>query len=286
MRRPEGRLLIQLAGLVSIWTGSIGCGGSSHSQGVDVPPGHVAVLQAAATTVPAGTSRDPQLIIVPPSMGAISTLQVDVEIAATMATGDTDDRAELALRFQPVADRADTTTAIYFRIDLGTGPGGVLARRYYFECLDPTCTMTTSIGTRTGGEWTSAGAIITEGTFYTASIAFDPMSKTVEFKLGSNNTTIATTTIDLLQTSTGSPTIAPPYDISNESFMRGFLEALVHGGSTGGGDGSVDARFDNVYIGTSGAAPILFDDFEAATTFDAAKWIINGTGASISSGTP
>jgi hypothetical protein len=41
------------------------------------------------------------------------------------------------------------------------------------------------------------------------------------------------------------------------------------------------AHFDDVNVGTNGAAPVLFDDFEQTTVFDASKWIIVGTGAKI-----
>jgi hypothetical protein len=140
------------------------------------------------------------------------------------------------------------------------------------------------VGARTAGNWTSSGVVATEGTVYTASISWVPATKVVTFALSTGGNAIATATVDLLQASTGSPALMPPFDVSNESFMRAFLAAVVLGGATGGGDGSIGTHFDNVFVGINEGDAVLFDNFDGETVFDVMKWIISGTGARIVSG--
>jgi hypothetical protein len=116
---------------------------------------------------------------------------------------------------------------------------------------------------------------------YTAAIAWDPATKVVTFTLSNAGSVLGSATFDLLQGTTNSPALAPPLDLSAESFLRGYVLSDVDGGATGGGTGSITAHYDDVYVGMNAAAPELFDDFEASTVFDATKWIVTGQGTKI-----
>jgi hypothetical protein len=242
----------------------------------------MAEISASVTAAPANASSGTDLRVLVPAGNAVTSLQADLAVAASASTGDTQERAEIALRFQPVADRTNLyTNAIYLRIELVTVPGGLIARRLFYECLNSACDTASSVGTRTAGDWTSSGVVVTQGTVYTASISWVPATKIVSYALSTGGNLIATATVDLLQASSGSPALMPPFDVSNESYLRTLLTAVVAGGAVGGGDGSIAAHFDNVVVGTNEGDPVLFDDFDGETVFDATKWFINGTGARI-----
>jgi hypothetical protein len=284
MTRKPGA--VAMAVVVLAWAAATvsGCGDSGTSP--QEAPNHVAELSASTTAAPPNTATGPELTLVPPAGAAVTLFQTDVAVVATAVTGDMEGRAEIGLRFQPVADRAadDYTDVIYLRIELLTAPGGLIARRFFYECTDSTCATASSVGAMTAGNWSSSGAIVTEGTTYTASIAWVPGTKIVTFSLATGGSPLATATVDLQQASSGSPALTAPFDVSLESFVRAFLTAFVQSGAAGGGDGSIKAHFDNVYVGTNGGNAVLFDNFDGATVFDSSKWIISGAGARIIAG--
>jgi len=221
--------------------------------------------------------------VVLPSGSAVTTFQTDLAIISSSSTGDSDESAEIALRFQPVADRATGyANVIYLRIDVTTVPGGLLAKRFFYECLEATtCSTTSSVGVVTAGNWTSSGAVVDQERVYQAAISWLPATDVVTFTLSSGGNMLASATVDLQQGKTGSPAVAVPFDVSPNSYMRSFVTALARGGAVGGGDASIVSHFDNVYVGTDGAAPVLFDDFEGETIIDSTKWSVTGSLATI-----
>jgi hypothetical protein len=256
------------------------CGGGS---GVKSSSGHVAELSTSVTAIAASTSTGPEMKIVLPAGSAATTFQTDLAIISSSSTGDSDETAQIALRFQPVGDRATGyTNAIYLRIEVITVPGGLLAKRFYYECLETTaCSSTSSVGLMTGGNWSSSGVVVQQGTVYQAAISWLPATDVVTFTLSSGGNMIASANVDLHQGNTGSPALAASFDVSTDSYMRGFLTTLARAGATGGGDASIVSHFDNVEVGTDGAAPVLFDDFETETIIDSTKWSVTGSLATI-----
>ncbi len=254
------------------------CGGSSGVRS----SGHVAELTTSATAIAANTSAGPELKVVLPSGPAVTTFQTDLAIVSSSSTGDSDNSAEIALRFQPVADRATGyANTIYLRLEVTTVPGGLLAKRFFYECLETTaCSTSSSVGVMTAGNWTSSGVVVNQGTVYQAAISWLP-TDVVTFTLSSGGNTVASATVDLLQGRTGSPAVVAPFDVSSATYMRSFLTALARGGAVGGGDASIVTHFDNVSVGTDGAAPVLFDDFEGETIIDSTKWSVTGSLATI-----
>jgi hypothetical protein len=217
--------------------------------------------------------------LVLPAGSAATTFQTDLAIISTSSTGDSDESAQIALRFQPVADRATGyTNAIYLRIELITVPGGLLAKRFFYECLETTaCSTSSSVGLMTSGNWSSSGVVVQQGTVYQAVISWLPATGIVTFTLSSGGNMIASANVDLHQGNGGSPAVAAPFDVSSDSYVRGFLTAFARGGAVGGGDASVVSHFDNVDVGMDGAAPALFDDFEGETIIDSTKWSVTGS---------
>jgi hypothetical protein len=258
------------------------CGGGG---GVN-SSGHVAELSTSATAIVAGTSTGPELKLVLPAGTAATTFQTDLAVISSSSTGDSGEAAEIALRFQPVADRATGyTNALYLRIEVFPVPGGLVAKRFYYECLEATsCSTTSSVGLMTSGNWGNNGVVVQQGTVYQAAISWLPATAVVTFTLSRGGTMIGTANVDLHQGSTSSPVLAAPFDVSTDSYMRGFLTALAFGGATGGGDAAIVSHFDNVEVGTDGAAPALFDDFEGETIIDSTKWSVTGSQATIAPG--
>jgi hypothetical protein len=243
-----------------------------------------AALDVSATAVPAHTTAgSAELDVVPPSGSPVTHLQADVAVDSLVCTGDTTCRAVLALRFQPVAARAgnDFTDTLFLKVVLQNGSTGLVAKRQFFECTRADCLTDTSVGVQTAGNWDSAGVPIQAGTVYTARMAWDATTQVVTYALSSAGTTVATATVDLTQGAAGSPALALPFEVSYESFRSAFLAAQVRGGTTGGGNGALSARFDEVSVGVSGQAPTLFDDFDGEANFDPARWIVQGAGAKI-----
>ncbi len=246
------------------------------------------MLTASATSVPANTTvSDTELIVVPPSGETVTTLQTDVDVSASGYTGDSVSRAEVAFRFQPESARnSDYTDAVFLKIMLKNSTAGLLAECSCFECTTPDCSTTLDVGKQTAGGWgTNSGSVsgvtITQVTYYTAFISWDPTSKIVTYTLSNGGRTVTTATVDLQQGDTVRLAISLPFDVSSASFMSAYLASQVRGGAAGGGDGTMTARFDNVYVGTNGQAATLFDDFSSETSFDSARWIVRGTGAAL-----
>jgi hypothetical protein len=259
------------------------CGGGGS--GVKAS-GHVAELSTSATAVAANSATGPEMKIVLPAGSAATTFQTDLAIISTSSTGDSNETAQIALRFQPVADRATGyTNVIYLRIEVITLPGGLLARRFFFECLETTtCSTSSSVGLMTSGNWGASGVVVQQGTVYQAAISWLPATAVVTFTLSSGGNMIASASVDLHQGNTGSPAIAAPFDVSTDSYMRGYVTALARGGAAGGGDASIVSNFDNVELGTDGAGPVLFDDFEGQTIIDSTRWSVTGSLATIAPG--
>lgn len=270
---------------VALTTTGIGCGGGSPGAGSS--PSTAAVLAASATGVAAHTTMsDTQLQVIPPSGGAVTSFQADLAVQSSSHKGDAVGRAVVGLRFQPVPARGanDYTDAVLLKIQLEDSAGGLVAKRYFFECTNASCSTDSSVGRQTAGSWGlggSPGVPITRGTIYAASIGWDATTRIVTFTLSTGGSTIATATVDLQQGVTGSPALAAPYEVSTSSFMRAFLASQVRGGATGGGDGAMTARFDDVAVGVNGQAATLFDGFDAEAGFDGARWIVRGSGATL-----
>ena len=255
------------------------CGGGSGVKS----SGRAAELSTSVTGIAANTSTGPEMKIVLPAGSAATTFQADLTVISTSSTGDSDESAQIALRFQPAGDRATGyANAIYLRIEVLTVPGGLLARRFFYECLETTaCSTTSSVGLMTGGNWNSSGVVVQQGTVYQAAISWLPATDVVTFTLSSGGNMLASANVDLQQGNTGSPALAAPFDVSTDSYMRGFLTALARSGAAGGGDASIVSHFDNVDVGIDGAGPVLFDDFEGETIIDATKWSVTGSLATI-----
>jgi hypothetical protein len=262
---------------------AVGCSGNSKIEpGPSQPGDHVAELGESTAMLAPDGAVSTELIVVPPSGGtAVTTFQTDLAVVASSFTGDVVNRTEATLRFQPVADRALATNSIVLSVQLISAPGGFLAKHYLYGCADASCSTAAYFGKMTAGNWTSTGVIVSQGTTYTAAIAWDASTKIVTFNLSSSGDVLGTATFDLLGSTPTTPALAPPFDLSAESFVRAYLRATVDGGSMGGGSGSITSHFDNVNVGMDGATPQLFDDFDADAVFDAAKWIIVGTGAKV-----
>jgi hypothetical protein len=237
--------------------------------------GGTALVGAAADGLAVNTSRSGSLVVAPGAVsGQITTVSAAVTMDSSSVTGDTTARTGLDLLFQPLADRVggtdNQTHALYLRVVLShTASGGRVALRQAFECTSPDCSTTQGVGTAvTGGTWASAGETVAVGTPYTMSIAFDPATRKVTYTLaGGAYGTPLVTTLDLSAVTT-------PFtpSLSAASAYRTRLFAQARGGSTGGGNGAVEGRFDDVKLGVDGAAAILFDDFGAGTHLDPAKW--------------
>jgi hypothetical protein len=136
----------------------------------------------------------------------------------------------------------------------------------------------------TSGNWSGVGVVVQQGTVYQATISWLPASAVVTFTLSSGSNMLATANVDLHQGNSGSPALAAPFDVSTDSYMYGYLTVLARGGAAGGGDASIDSHFDNVEVGTNGADPVLFDDFEGETIIDSTKWSVTGSQATITPG--
>jgi len=274
----SGRELLLLVMLVAVVPA---CGGGTGVKSSG--SGHVAELSTTVTGIAASTSSGPEMKLVLPAGSAATTFQTDLAVISTSSTGDSNESAQLAFRFQPVADRATGyANTIYLRIELNTVPGGLVARRFFYECTETTtCSTSSSVGLMTGGNWSSSGVVVQQGTVYQAAISWLPATAVVTFTLSSGGNMIATATVDLHQGNTGSPALAAPFDVSTDTYMRGFLTALARGGAAGGGDASIVSHFDNVQVGTDGAGAVLFDDFERGAIIDATKWSVTGSLATV-----
>ena len=234
-----------------------------------------ALLSDAVTNVQASTGYPVSLRVAPEALtGQVTALQATIKLDAISATGDTTSRAGLDLVFQPLADRVgggdNQTHALYVRLSLfQTGSGALTVRPQVFECTSPDCSTSASVGTASAGAtWFASGAAAAVGTTYTAAIAIDPAARTATFSLNGGATPLSAT-VDL---SGGSPPFA--VDLSSANALRTRLFAQVRGGSAGGGDGAVAARFGAVKLGQGGAALATFDDFSSGTRLDPARWSV------------
>ena len=240
------------------------------------PVSGVALLGVALTHAPALKSYPVVLSVLPEALGGqVTSVRARMMLNAAAATGDTTARAGIDLVFQPLAYRVaaphNQARALYLRVALSqTGSDAPVAVRQAFECTSDDCSTTSGVGTSSGATWASAGAAATTGAYYTVSITIDPAARLVTYSLsGGAYTTPLVATIDL---SAGSPPF--PVDLSAANAFRTRLFAQVRGGATGGGDGSLEATFDDVALGQGGGALTAFDDFQGVSRFDPARWSV------------
>jgi hypothetical protein len=241
------------------------------------------------------TSR---LSAVPAGGGRVTTLQAEVSVPAATAVrnGAATLSGAVRLRYQPPADRGlsfpgDSRNLLIAGLevyDSGTGP---VIRRRVSHCDDDACiTAGTSGITLVDPEsfttiGVSATAPAAHDTAYTLTLSVDEGSSvftwTVRggaFGAGVSGTADVTTWL-----ATAGMTLASGW--SGAELAARTLDP----GADGGSSGAVTATFDNVMLGTNGAAASLHDDFSGspsseATGFSLDRWSSGGAVVEASGG--
>jgi len=240
------------------------------------------VLSHSMKSLAAGTSYG--VSMQPVTTGEVTTWQADVTLTQADYTSDTSARAGIDLWFQPVADRLaspyNATNALFVRITLenSDADGGLVAKWHLLECTSPDCSTSTGVASTSGmtGNWKNATPPTIElDTAYTVSISVNTSNKQVTYALSGGAYTGGSA-----YSETVNPVASPPFaiDYSAANFYQARLLADVHGGSSGGGDGAVSAKFANVYVNGS-----LFDGL-TGTSIDNSKWSHGTEGVQRTSG--
>jgi hypothetical protein len=241
-----------------------------------------AVLTHAASAVAPSASASTALFVLPPANQEVTRFQTEITVPSASATGDTEARTGIDLLFQPPADRLQSPfnyqNALYVRLVLARTATGFVAKRQVFACYNDQRDCAHSVGVGVySGNWLLFPTVVA-GTTYTISISVNTSTKVVSFAI-SGGVLSLNAAIDL-----SGVTVPFTPDLSASNFYSARLLAGARG-TTGGGDGSVAAQFDNVYVGTAanGATASLFDDFDSGSTVDGSRWTSTSSGAQGSS---
>jgi hypothetical protein len=240
-----------------------------------------------------GLSYTSALVVASTGGGRVTSIQADVAVPAASASqsGAATIVGGVRLYYQPAANRGLAFPGAYLNelivaLELYDGGSGPLIRRRVAHCTDAACinlggsgiTVSDPVGfTASGVNATAAAAYDTTYTFgLSLNEATGVFTWTVQggsFGAGVSGTAdvsawAATAGMDLASTT------------------NGFLSAQLHArtsdsSAAGGGSGAISATFDNVMVGTNGAAATLYDDFSSmgsgeATGFSQQRW---GSGA-------
>jgi hypothetical protein len=222
--------------------------------------------------------------------GRVTTFQADVAVPASTVTrtGSATVVGGLRLYYQPSGNRnlafpGALQNELIAALELYDGGSGLKVRRRFNHCDDAACI---TLG-GTGITFSDPVGFTGTGTSATAAAAFDT---TYTFTLALNEATgVFTWTVQ--GGAFGAPGVSGTVDVSSwasaagatfASSTDGFLSAQLHARTSdasvsGGGTGAVTATFDNVMVGTNGAAATLYDDFatlgsSTATGFSQARW--------------
>jgi hypothetical protein len=229
------------------------------------------------------TSR---LSAVPAGGGRVTTLQAEVSVPAATAVrnGAATLSGAVRLRYQPPADRGlsfpgDSRNLLIAGLevyDSGTGP---VIRRRVSHCDDDACitagtsgiTLVDPEGFTTIG--VSATAPAAHDTTYTLTLSVDEGSSVFTWTVrgGAFGAGVSGTADVTSWLGTAGMTLASGW--SGAELAARTLDP----GADGGSSGAVTATFDNVMLGTNGAAASLHDDFSGgpsseATGFSVDRW--------------
>jgi phospholipase/lecithinase/hemolysin len=228
-----------------------------------------------------------KIVLVPPSSGGqVTSLQADVLVdSITTVTAPSLARAALDFWYQPRANRLagdySWDNLLIIRALLEQTSTEFRARYFAYECDSGSfdCWDGAVIGTGTGN-WPSP-VPLTIGTTYTVGVQVDPTTDIITFTCsgGSLPPGGLTENVDVSGITTAGGYPFTP-DLSAENYFLARLISQVESNG-GAGNGSITAHFDNVYLGQSGNAPTLFDDFNSGTTFDSSKWQVGGASAQV-----
>jgi hypothetical protein len=223
--------------------------------------------------------------------GRVTTFQADISVPAASASrsGSAMIYGGLRLYYQPSANRgaAYLQNQLTAALELYDSGSGLRVRRRFAHCDDAACV---TLGT-SNVSVTDPGGFTPNGVNAWAAAAYDT---TYTLTIAVNEATgVFTWTV---QGGTfGSPGSTGTADVSSwastvgMTLSNGFLSAQLHArasdaSAAGGGSGALTASFDNVMVGTNGAAATLYDDFSSrgsaeATGFDLGLWGLNANTA-------
>lgn len=211
----------------------------------------------------------------------VTTLAADLSVAAAdvFRTGQAVLRGAIRLTYQPPANRLSAPYSnldnITFEVGLAEAGAGLYAYRNVIHCDDATCGVTSTanldfsgdpanLTTIPGTPWKGAPAAY--DTTYRAAVRLDESTGLFHWSItgGALGPAGLSGTVDpsLYVSTTASYATAP---LSGAAFGSAQLTARVHDASgAGGGSGWIDARFDNVHVGTNGGPAAPYDDFSVA----------------------
>jgi hypothetical protein len=228
----------------------------------------------------------------------VTTLQSDVTVPAASASHGGSATAYISaavrINYQPGADRipafpGSNSNFTTVGLELYDGAAGPKIRARAFHCDDPSCTTFSDTGITPSAP---PAGFTQSGVNQVAAAAYD---QTYTFTVSMNESTgVFTWTVaggTFGAGVTGSADLGAwvtasgmQLDTANNGYHSAQLMARAWDESlTGGGSGEITPEFDNVYVGTNGAAATFYDDFatmgsNAANGFSAAKWgAVNGS---------
>jgi hypothetical protein len=259
--------------------------------------GGVAALSVRASGMQSnltqGLSYTSNLVVSSTGGGRVTSLQADVSVPSAGAnrSGAAANVGGIRLYFQPSANRGKAFPGAYLNqlivaLEVYDGGAGPQIRRRFAHCNDAACV---TLG-GTGIAVSDPGGFTLSGVSATAPAAYDT---TYTFGVSLNEATgVFTWTVQGGSFGAG---VSGTADISTwaasvgmtlASTTNGFQSAQLHArtsdaSAAGGGSGAITATFDNVMVGTNGAAATLYDDFSSvgsgeATGFSQQRW---GSGA-------
>jgi hypothetical protein len=240
-----------------------------------------------------GISYTSNLVVAATGGGRVTSFQAAVAVPASSASrsGAAVITGGLRLYYQPSANRGRAfpganLNQLIAAIELYDSGTGLRVRRRFGHCDDAACVSIGSTGiiaadpagfTGTGVNATAAAAY---DTTYTLSLALNEATGVFTWTIqgGSFGAGVSGTA----DVSSWAASVGVTLASTTNGFQSAQLLARTNDSSAGGGgSGAITAIFDDVMVGTNGAAATLYDDFSTlgsaeATGFSQQRW---GSGA-------